>query len=239
MTTPPAQPDADPAASFNSLPSPLDAVDDLRAAARWTIVAAGAVGTALIGGAPLVAIGKVHGLLHAVIAGASLLVALAGVGLAIWQTSQVLVPPLTTPTTLSKPSMDALRKTINDTPWYFFGIAAQSIDDLLRHRHIAVNLARQLAAEQDPAQRGRLEAALNRVLANAERADPYVRWLLATAHVWQIREALRRAQRYTLIGGALIAVAAAAFFSVTGEQGPVYVPVVTPQITAVPTAHPT
>jgi hypothetical protein len=47
---------------IDSLPSPLDAVDDLRAAARWTIAAAGAVGAALISGGSLVAVGKVHGL---------------------------------------------------------------------------------------------------------------------------------------------------------------------------------
>jgi hypothetical protein len=236
MTIPPNQAGASPAASFDSLPSPLDAVDDLRSAARWTIAAAGAVGTALIGGGPLVAVGKVHGLGHAVIAAASLVVALVGVGLAIWQTSQVLVPPLTTPAALSKPSMKGLRKTINDAPWYFFGVIAPTIEDLLRHRHIAVSLSRQVAAEQDPVRRRILEVQLSRVLGNAERADPYVRWLVATAHVWEIREALRRAQRYTLVGGVLVAIAAGAFFSVTGG-GTTYVPVVTPQITVAPTVH--
>jgi hypothetical protein len=45
---------------FGELPSPLDSIDDLRAAAKWMIAAAGAVGAALIGGAPLVAAGQVH-----------------------------------------------------------------------------------------------------------------------------------------------------------------------------------
>lgn len=236
MTVSPAGHGSGTASPLDSLPSPLDAVDDLRAAARWTIAAAGAVGTALIGGGPLVASGKVHGLGHALVAGAALLVALIGVGLAIWQTSQVLIPPLTTPATLAEPSMRELRKIINRAPGDFFGVVAVDIDDLLKHRAIAVNLSKAIAAEQDPARRQALMSKLSQVLENAERADPYVRWLLATAHVWQIREALRRARWFTLVGGILVAVAAVAFFSATGEPGPTYVPVVTPQITGIPTA---
>ena len=81
----------------DALPSPLDSVGDMRAAAKWTLAAAGAVGAALIGGAPLVAVGQVHGVLHAVLAGLGLALALAGVGTAIWFTSKVLVPRLITP----------------------------------------------------------------------------------------------------------------------------------------------
>jgi hypothetical protein len=77
---------------FESLPSPLDAVDDLRSAAKWTIAAAGAVGTVLISGGPLAAVGQVHGASHALLAGAGLVLSLTGVGLAMWAASQVLCP---------------------------------------------------------------------------------------------------------------------------------------------------
>lgn len=82
------------------LPSPLDAVTDIRSTAKWTIAAAGAVGAALISGVPLAAIWHIHGVTHAVIAGIGLLIALGGIALAIWVTTDVLAPRLTTPATL-------------------------------------------------------------------------------------------------------------------------------------------
>jgi hypothetical protein len=91
---------ADAAGGPDSLPSPLDAVDDRRTTAKWMLAASGAVGAALISSGPLVAVGQVHGVLHAVLAGLGLVIALGEVGLAIWFASQVLVPRLTTPATL-------------------------------------------------------------------------------------------------------------------------------------------
>jgi len=225
------------AGAFSALPSPLDAVADLRSAARWTIAAAGAVGTALISGGPLVAVGKVHGLGNAVVAGAALVVALAGVGLAIWQTSLVLTPFLTTPATLREPELRGLRKIIDADPADFFGVAASGIDDLLQHRAVAVNLSRMIASEQDPGRRGLLEGHMQRVQANIARTDPYVRWLLAMAHVWQMQAALRRARWYTFLGGVIVAVGAVAFFTVTGQQSTASVP--TPHATVSPSPHPT
>ena len=74
MTTP-AGGDSAPSGSDDgrvgggSLPSPLDSVHDMRTAAKWMLAAAGAVGAALISGGPLVAVGQVHGLWHAFLAG--------------------------------------------------------------------------------------------------------------------------------------------------------------------------
>lgn len=224
---------------FGELPSPLDSVADLRAAAKWMIVAAGAVGTALIGGAPLVAAGQVHGIGRAVLVGAALVVALTGVGLAIWQTSQVLVPPITTQATLHEPELKKLRDMIDASPADFFGVLARSVDELLHYRAVAANLGVLLTATADPAARARIEPLYRQVLTDAGRAEPYVGWLLATAHVWQIRAKLRKAQ-WSLLGGVvLVAVGAAVFLAVTGQQsGPDYVPVVTTQPTAVPSATP-
>lgn len=231
MTTP-AQPDAGTSGGLGALPSPLDAVDDLRSAARWTIAAAGAVGAALISGGPLVAVGKVHGLTNAIIAGAALVVALAGVGLAVWQTSEVLVPFLTTPATLKEPALSGLRKIIDASPENYFGVAASSIDNLLQHRAVAMRLSRMIADEKNPGRRAVLESNMRRVQANIARTDPYVRWLLSLAHVWQIQAALRRARLYTFLGGVIVAVAAVAFFTVTGQQGSTS----TPKPHATPTA---
>jgi len=200
---------------FDALPSPLEAVDDLRAAARWMIAAAGAVGAVLLSGGPLVAAGKVNGLGDAFIAGGALVLAMTGVGLAIWQTSEVLVPPVTTPGTLRQDSVRGLREIIDAAPVDFFGLVATSVDDLLRHRAIAANIGRAIAAESDAQRRAVLEGHLRRAQVNMARTDPYVRWLLAMAHVWQIQTALRRARWYNMIAVVLVAVGAVAFFAVT------------------------
>jgi hypothetical protein len=199
-----SSPAADAAAAVYALPSPLDAISDLRAAARWTIAAFGVVGTALIGGGPLVAVGKVHHPVNAVVAGAGLLVAVIGIGVAIWTTSQVLIPPVTTLATLDSPLTSELRAMIDRAPAEFFGAAATSVGDLLRHRIIAVNTRQKLAEETDPARRRAWQQYLHRAQRNVARTEHQVRWLLAMAHVWQIRAAMRRARIWCLLGLVLV-----------------------------------
>lgn len=225
---------AGPGAAFERLPSPLEAVDDLRAAAKWTLAAEGAVGAALISGGPLVAIGQVHGVAHALIAGAGLVVALGGVGLAIWFTSKVLSPRLTTPQTLRSPALATLRQIVEAEPAQFFGVVATKVDVLLLHQEVAVDLARQVAEEKDAARRRLLDRQLRRAEANVARAAPYVRWLLALGHVWQIEADLRRSRWFTLLGGTLVVAGAVLFFVAT--SAPAYVPVLTPQVTVLPSA---
>jgi hypothetical protein len=234
MTTP-ASGDRGAGNGLASLPSPLDAVDDLRSAAKWTIAAAGAVGAALISGGPLVAAGQVHGAAHALLAGAGLVVALIGVGLSIWATSAVLSPLLTTPATLRSPALAKLRAIIEEDPAQFFGPVATKVDTLLLHREVAVNLARLVDHEKDPAKRAKLQSKLKQAERNAKRAAPYVRWLLALGHVWQIKQALERSRWFTLAGGILVIAGAVLFFLATGSNGPTYVPVLTPSPTAAAT----
>jgi hypothetical protein len=216
-----------------ALPSPLDALDDLRSTAKWTIAAAGAVGAALISGGPLVAVGQVHGAAHALLAGAGLVLALIGVGLSIWSTSAVLSPQLTTTATLRSPALAGLRALLEGDPAQFFGPVATKVNSLLIHRQVIVNLARMLDKEKDPAKHAKIQSKLEQAERNAKRAAPYVRWLLALGHVWQIKQALERSRRFTLMGGMLVVAGGVLFFLATGS-GPTYVPVLTPQVTAVP-----
>lgn len=206
------------------LPSPLDAVTDIRSTAKWTIAAAGAVGAALISGVPLAAIGHIHGVTHAVIAGIGLLISLGGIALAIWVTTDVLAPRLTTPATLraltspatlTSPKFVILREIVESEPSYFFGTIATSIDDLLRHKQIEASLARQLLAEGDPVRRETIRKHLQKAARNAERAAPYVRWMLEVAHVCQVQDDLLRSRRYTMIGATLVVVGAVLLISVT------------------------
>jgi hypothetical protein len=133
----------------------------MRSTAKWMLAASGAVGAALISGGPLVAVGQVHGVVHAIVAGLGLVIALCGVGLAIWFTSQVLVPRLTTSDTMRQSPVPAsLRGQINAEPAEFMGVAAKSVDDLFdrydKLRQLAAELARQAAREKDPARLAKL-----------------------------------------------------------------------------------
>jgi len=98
----------------------------------------------------------------------------------------------------------------------FFGVAATKVDALLLHQEVAVDLARKAGAEKDPARRQVIKRQLRRVEANATRAAPYVRWLLALAHVWQIEADLRRSRWAALAGGLLVVAGAVLFFIAAG-----------------------
>jgi hypothetical protein len=81
---------------------------------------------------------------------------------------------------------------------------------------IAVKLARQLAEETDAGRRKLIEPRLRQVERDAARADPYVRFLVAAAHVWKLNEELRRSRWYTMLGGVLVVAVAVLFFTATG-----------------------
>ncbi|GAA0401692.1 hypothetical protein GCM10009530_61980 [Microbispora corallina] len=233
MTSPPSRPDVE-----QTLPSPLDSIPDLRAAAKWILASAGAVGAALLGGGPLVAIGKVPDAGHAALAGLGLLVALCGVGWAIWRTSDVLIPPITTLATLDEPELRPLRELIARSPEAFYGSVARDVAGLTRHRQIAAGLRAKLAEEGDPARRRAWESALERTRANIAITDAYQRRLLDFIHVWQIHAKLRRARAHTLLAGVVVAVGATVFMLATAEPahpgGPA-TPAATPSVSTAAT----
>jgi hypothetical protein len=223
-----------------ALPSPLDSVDDMRSTARWTIATTGVVGAALISGGPLIAVGQVHGVGHALLAGAGLLLALIGVGLAIWSTSKVLAPRLITPADLRSKALKGLREKLEEEPEQFFGVAGTTVSGLLLHRPAVASLARQLAAASDAGLRDLLALKLGEAQEKERRSAPYVRWLLVMGHAWLVKRDLDRSRWFTLGGGVLVVAGAVLFFIATGGAGPTYVPVVTvsPTATTVPAGTP-
>ncbi|MFF3757532.1 hypothetical protein [Streptomyces sp. NPDC002185] len=203
-------------AVLDPLPSPLDSVADSREAARWTLASAGAVGALLLGGGPLLAVGRIGDWTHALWAGGGLLVALTGIAWAMWQTSEVLVPPLTTPAVLASPALRGLREQLDAAPGYYFGSLATDVEGLLRHRRIALEISRRLPTA-DAAERAVLERGLATAHRNIARTDPYLRWLLATAHAWIVREKLRKARRHTFLSAVLVITGAVVFLVATGR----------------------
>jgi hypothetical protein len=211
-------PDARP-----GLPSPLETVADMRATAKWILAAAATVGAALLGGAPLAAVGKVHGVGDAALAYAGLAVALTGVGWAIWHTADALIPPLTTPNSLDQePALNELRKKIAREPRAFFGPFGESMGELQElldfHQKVARSLSDMLIAEQDPARRRvlrrKVDEANGAVTAIVRRSAV----LLELAHAWQVRAQLRRARLHALAGAAVAALGAVIFLAATSSR---------------------
>lgn len=209
---------------FGTLPSPLDSIDDMRVAAKWMLAASGAVGAALISGGPLVAVGRVHGAGHAILAGAGLIVTLGGVGIAIWYASRVLVPRLVTPAVFQgSAALAGLRARIDAEPAEFMGAAATTVAGLFeRHgrlRRLVADLERRVARETDADRLARLGVSLRRARANEELVGNYVRWVLALGHTWLVRADLDVSRRATMSGGVIVVAGAVLYFSATAGYG--------------------
>jgi hypothetical protein len=241
------------ASAGDTLPSPLTAVEDMRATAKWTLAVVGATGAALISGGPLVAVGRVHGIADSVLAGVGLACALAGIGLAIWFTSTVLMPRLTTPAVFTeqqtsllsrKPSLKlaALTNQVDQSPTYFFGELATSVSDLLARRAKTLDgiqkVAEAIAVSADVTMNAQLRAALARLQSDLARLDAGLQSLLPLAHAWLVGADLKRSRLWTLAGGVLVVAGAVLFFSVTGSSGQAPAPVLTPSPAPSATASP-
>lgn len=176
--------------------SPLDAVPDMRATAKWTVAAFGAVGAALLGAVPAAAFGKLDTIGAVVTAGCGLVLALAGVGWAIWHTADALTPPVTVLSTIDE--LPELRAQIHGSPATFFGPFGGSVTELgaqrLLHATVGANLEAALPGETDAARRRAMEQALAAARANSRQALALQTRLLEFAHAWQVRAALRRGQ---------------------------------------------
>jgi hypothetical protein len=185
--------------------SPLDAVPDMRATAKWTVAAFGAVGAALLGAVPPAAFGKLDSVGDVLIAGSGLLLALAGVGWAIWHTADALTPPVTVLSTIDE--LPELRAKILGSPETFFGPFGDSVEELgaqrRLHAGVEANLEAALPGESDPVRRRAIEQALAAARANARQALALQTRLLEFAHAWQVRAALRRAQVQAAVGAGL------------------------------------
>lgn len=209
-----------PSEEPSRLPSPLDAIPDMRSTARWTVAALGAVGTVLLGVVPVSALGKLHGTTDITIAATGLALGIAGVSWAIWHTAEALTPPVTTLFTIESSELAPLRAIVKRWPESFYGPFGSSVTELVRqrrlHDQVAINLAEAAAMEKDADRRRTLERVLADARANADLARSLQRQLLEFAHAWQVRAALRRARLHTvmavgviLLGTILVMIAAA------------------------------
>lgn len=210
LAEPSGQPDP-----WSGVSSPLDAIADMRTTAKWIIAALAAVGAILLSGGPLTAMGKIHGAGHIAWGFGGLVVAIAGVGWAIWHTSDALMPPLTTLASLDTPQLAGLRAQINANPRAFFGPFGTSVRQLEAECHrwdaVAANVSKTLITEQDRTRRLTLELGLADARANAAHIRARLRYLLELAHAWRVRDQLRWARLQAFLGAGVTALGAMLF----------------------------
>lgn len=206
----------------DTIPSPLEAVPDMRAAARWTIGAVAAVGALLVGGGSLTAVGRIDDAGDLVAFASGMLIVIVAVGWAVWQTAEALTPPLTTIETLQDKRMSDLRIQIARSPFTYYGPFGHSwgelSGELRRHLEIAENLRSAHANETDPSRRTQWAAALAAAEANIALAKHLQTRLLSLIHVWRIRSAVRRARLHTLIAMLLATAGAILLLTATTDN---------------------
>lgn len=207
--------------AWPSLPSPLDAVADMRTTAKWIIGAGAAVGSVLLVGVPLAAIGKVHGFWSVAEAFAGLILSLVGAGWAIWHTAEALIPPATTLAAIETPQFKGLRAQIDADPAAFYGSFGSSVADMQaayrRFDRAAAQISIMFAAELNPTRQRILTQGWKDASANAAQARARLSWLLALAHAWQVRNLLRRARIHAFVGGTAVSIGVVLFLIATSK----------------------
>ena len=217
-----AAPEAPTSTRTDPLPSPLDAVPDTRATARWTIGAVSAVGALLVGGAPLTAVGRIDDVGDLLAIAGGMLIVIVSLGWAVWQTAEALTPALTTVEILRDRRLSDLRAQVARSPSTYFGPFGDTWDGLARglqeHRRVAVNLRAGADQETDSHRRGRWTAALAAAEANVALAEQLMNRLAALVHVWRIRAAVRRARSHTLLAMIGVSVGAILILTATADN---------------------
>ena len=192
-------------------------VTDMRSTARWIIGAAAATGSLLLAGGPLTVVGKLHSVGQAIAAAVGMLLAILGVAWAVYRTTEVLTPRVATFDDLGQPALRGLRELIARSPRDFYGPFTADPISLQRERTLRATICRQLTTalvhEKSAPRRRTLEHALSVARSNAALAERTQRRLLAWIHAWQVREALRRARRDTLLASLVVVLGAAVFFT--------------------------
>jgi hypothetical protein len=192
----------------------------MRTSAMWILGAIAAVGAALLGGGPLIAVGKIHSYDEAFSAFGGLALGLFGVGWAVWHVAEALIPPLTVPSSLdTEPRLEDLRKLIAREPSAYYGPFGASMADLgaklAFHSAVAASIDEALETERDKPRRRGLRRHREGAEATVAAIELRMRYMLELAHAWRVRDELRRARRHAFAGGALAVVGALIFSVVT------------------------
>jgi hypothetical protein len=180
-------------------------------------------------GGPLTVIGRIPNWEHAAVAVAGLVISLAGIGWAIWQTIEALMPTVTTIAELDTAEFAFLGEQIRVDPAAFLGPFGSSVGELSAAANMwetaAANIAIEVARRDKSVPPAVLAQGLADAQANAAQARARLRWLLEYAHARRVRNQLRRVLLRMFVGAAVAAIGALVFVFAASQAA------------AAPTAH--
>lgn len=192
--------------------SPAEALEDLRATARWIITAAAGVGALLLGGLPIASIGKIRGVEHFAVAFSGVTIALLAVGWAIWKTSEALMPRLVVLAELDGPDMVDLKAAIDaDPPAFYGGFDRDLRAEIQLHFTVSANLAELEVRERDQGKIRLIQHKRAIAAANAANAQLLQVQIIELIHAWKVRNAVRSARLHTMLASLFVIVGSMLF----------------------------
>jgi hypothetical protein len=190
-----------------------------REAAKWMMAAFAGVGAAVVGVLPLAGVGEIDTFWAAALAIVGGLLAVAGVAMGVWATSNVLTPQVTTLSMVA--SMPAVVTMIEQDPGTHLGGVATTLsrfrEDLEGWRRTARELE-EARGSSDVAERQRLEA-LNVAQANAASRAGVGRQVVAFGRFQAASGTFRAARTVMFAGWAAVALGVGLFLTATAIGG--------------------
>jgi hypothetical protein len=195
------------------------AVVTQREAAKWVMAAFAGVGAAVVGVLPVAGVGEIDTFWAAALAIAGGLLAVAGVAVGVWATSNVLTPQVTTlPIVASMPAVVAM---IEQDPGTHLGGVARTLsgfrEDLGGWRRTVREL-QEARGSSDVAEQRRLEA-LNVAQANVASRAAIGRQVVAFGRFQASSQSFRTARTVMFVGWAAVALGVGLFLTATAIGG--------------------
>jgi hypothetical protein len=191
------------------------AVGSLRDAAKWIVVAFAGVGAAVLGALPVAGVSKLHTATGIVLAVVGALLALAGVAIGVWATSNVLMPHVSTLKTVAARSDVA--DAIAEDPATYLGADGTTVHAFARDLSGWQRTLRELQEKRGPdayAESLR-QAAVGAARLNVENRAVIARRVVAFGHFQLVRALFRRARMTMFWAFAMVALGVGLFVAGT------------------------
>jgi hypothetical protein len=191
------------------------AVGSMRDAAKWIVVAFAGVGAAVLGALPVAGVSKLNTTAGIVLAILGALLALAGVAIGVWATSNVLTPHVSTLRTVAaRPDVAA---AIAEDPATYLGAAGTTVQAFADDVSGWQRTLRELQEKRGPdayAESLRQEA-LDAARLNVENRAVTARRVVAFGHFQLVRALFRRARMAIFWAFAMVALGIGLFVAGT------------------------
>lgn len=199
------------------------AVESLREVAKWIVVAFAGVGTAILGVLPVAGVSKLHSATGIALAVVGALLALAGVAIGVWATSDVLTPRVSTLTTVA--ARADVTTAIAQDPATYLGAAGATVDEFAKDLSGWQRTLRELQEQrgEDPYAESLRREAIDAAALNVENRAVIARQVVAFGHFQLVGALFRRARTIILGAFAMVALGVGLFVAGTvvdsGDSG--------------------